>query len=689
MDGGYAMTGRIEDVQGTSSLWLLKVDRDGGLQFSANPYEGNRGPTGYSLIQTDDGGYLIGGISHENGRQFGVTRTDDEGEEIWCQNYGGGSWDKCYAVIELKSGEFLLAGETRSFGAGDFDGYLIKIDGDGEVLWAHTYGTEIYEGFRAVRELDGGAVAAGRIGPYNDYWLVRVDEDGEEVWSQSYGNENVSEGFGDMTSCREGGFILCGYVRNGNEAGFVYLVRVSSDGDIFWEARHETYQNNPNICGITQLWDNGYVIVGGSTFFMRVDAAGNLMWSGYANAPGSCYLMSVVPTPEGGMIAAGSTIIHGNENPSNEALLINLIPDRSPPQIVGMIPDNPEFSILRGDSVFFDVDVIDLQEDSILYVWQLDDEEVSTDTSVVISFPELGDCIVKCIVSDGDLSDSCAWLVHVCEFYITGYSPDSLDMTIRRGSSIDFALDIAAVEDIELNYLWILTDRNRRREEVGETDSITVNFDLAGDFQLEGFVWRGEESDNVNWSIHVRSAIWYWWPREDSLTVPVDTTLLFAITPFNPDSESLEYLWMLDGDTINFEQEIEILFEEMGLHEVVAYVHDGCEADTIRWEVTVIPSVGAPEPNAGLLPTEPTLYPLVPNPFNSQVQISFYLPNIEFVKLTVFDLNGRNVNNLTSSILPRGRHKYKWNATNFSTGVYLIGLETNSTRITRKVVFVK
>jgi len=694
-DGGYACCGMTYSQQNSSDFWLLKTDDRGELEFSHayTEMEGGVGEKGNSLIQTDDGGYVIGGHSRTNGWDMLVVRTDEVGEQIWMNRYGGDDWEECNAVIELKNGNFLLAGVTSSFGAGEYDGWLVCIDGDGDVIWDATHGTDQRESFYAMREVNDGVMVAGRRWQHRgdrDYWLVRVDEEGEMIWERTYGSANIREDLMDMTSCRNGGFILAGWSIN----YLPFIVRVNMQGEVLWDGYYEDDNINvgPNCGSIAQLTDNGFAYAawgnGGITIVLRLDSAGNFQWRYYSNygADGSSFFRSVLAVPDGGIIAGGSL---WTREDNDEGLLVQLHPDRSPPHIISYVPDSLEFTVLQNDTVDFSVQAIDVQGDSILYFWTMDGDSSGTDSSTSIVFPEIGDFTVRCVVSDGELADSVQWLVHVCEFYITGYSPDSLNMTVRRNSSIDFTLDIAAIEDIELNYLWTLTDRNQRREEVGETDSVSVCFDLTGDYWLKGFVWRGEESDEVNWNIHVRSAVWYWWPREDSLTVSVDSTILFAITPFNPDSDSLEYLWMLDGDTIDFEQEIEILFEEMGLHEVVAYVNDGREADTIYWNVNVIPLESTPELSGIITPQTPVLFSPVPNPVNSYATISYFLPVQGRISLKVYSTSGQSVSTLFEGWRTPGTFHCGLRAGDLPAGIYLVSLEINNMVKTRKLVVVK
>ena len=61
------------------------------------------------------------------------------------------------------------------------------------------------------------------------------------------------------------------------------------------------------------------------------------------------------------------------------------------------------------------------------------------------------------------------------------------------------------------------------------------------------------------------------------------------------------------------------------------------------------------------LPTQYRLRPNFPNPFNPSTNISFALPKDDFVSLTVFDLNGRQIKTLVNSKLAAGIHSFSWN----------------------------
>jgi hypothetical protein len=83
------------------------------------------------------------------------------------------------------------------------------------------------------------------------------------------------------------------------------------------------------------------------------------------------------------------------------------------------------------------------------------------------------------------------------------------------------------------------------------------------------------------------------------------------------------------------------------------------------------------------------LYNGIPNPFNPTTQIRYFLPRRAFVRLTVFDVLGRRIEELVSSVQESGDHVVEWNAASQSSGVYFCHLQADGFNGARKVVLVK
>jgi len=122
-DGGYVFAGYLAD-----DAWLVKTDSYGTEQWNKT-YGGIYGDSAKSLIKTSDSGYIFAGYTNSYGfgkPDFWVVRTDSNGTELWNKTYGGTSFDYANAVQKTSDGGYIIAGSTRSYGAGSYDAWLIK-----------------------------------------------------------------------------------------------------------------------------------------------------------------------------------------------------------------------------------------------------------------------------------------------------------------------------------------------------------------------------------------------------------------------------------------------------------------------------------------------------------------------------------------------------------------------------------
>jgi hypothetical protein len=102
----------------------------------AKTYGGTDDDRAYSVQQTSDGGYIVAGRT----RSFGagnddilLIKTDEKGNVEWAKTYGGTNVDWAYSVQQTTDGGYIVAGRTRSFGLGGYDIFLIKTDASGNI----------------------------------------------------------------------------------------------------------------------------------------------------------------------------------------------------------------------------------------------------------------------------------------------------------------------------------------------------------------------------------------------------------------------------------------------------------------------------------------------------------------------------------------------------------------------------
>ncbi|MBM3327374.1 MAG: T9SS type A sorting domain-containing protein, partial [Calditrichaeota bacterium] len=83
------------------------------------------------------------------------------------------------------------------------------------------------------------------------------------------------------------------------------------------------------------------------------------------------------------------------------------------------------------------------------------------------------------------------------------------------------------------------------------------------------------------------------------------------------------------------------------------------------------------------------LYPVHPNPFNQLVQICYTLPAESDIRLTIYDLNGRLVEQLASERKDAGRYTLSWTAKGIASGLYILRLESGKEVRNQKLMLIR
>lgn len=183
VDGGYALTGySIDPVDHSKDIWLVITDSEGNMDTETS-FGGRFNDDAYGMIRTSDDSYLMVGysIEEEDGDSDGfAVRTSADGDLVWEKTYGGDRDDIFQSVTEAEAGGYLLVGSTYSFGEGLMDGYMVRIDQDGNEIWSTTFGgNQTDEFLSAVATQSGYSLAGESISGFesNDCWLVQSDAD--------------------------------------------------------------------------------------------------------------------------------------------------------------------------------------------------------------------------------------------------------------------------------------------------------------------------------------------------------------------------------------------------------------------------------------------------------------------------------------------------------------------------------
>lgn len=248
-DGGYAITGytvtSLWDVEGHfKEVYLIKTDANGNEEWSQTFGAEEMTAIGYSLEQTDDGGFIIGGrigpgrkIQNNTSSDAYLIKTDESGAELWSQTYGGDYFDTGYSVQQTSDGGFILSGFMTGSNDVDLDVYLVKTDGIGTEEWSQTFGNaDTQDHGRSVQQTsDGGYIIGGTRDHLpgstgdSDMILIKTTGNGSEEWTQTFEGEAESEDLGYSVQQTEAGcYIFLGATSN-EGASDAYLIKTCAE----------------------------------------------------------------------------------------------------------------------------------------------------------------------------------------------------------------------------------------------------------------------------------------------------------------------------------------------------------------------------------------------------------------------------------------------------------------------------
>ncbi len=201
----------------------------------ARTYGGRSWDYAYSVVQAADGGFIVAGETNSFGAGYTdvyLVRTDAYGDTLWTAVLGGTSYDWGHSVAQTADGGFIVAGLTQSFGAGETDVYLIRTDAAGDTLWTKTYGGTAYDnGCSVAQTADGGYIVAGYTRSFGagryDVYLIRIDAAGDTLWIKTYGG-TISDFGNSVAQTSDGGYIVFGSTGSFAAGGSdVYLIRLT------------------------------------------------------------------------------------------------------------------------------------------------------------------------------------------------------------------------------------------------------------------------------------------------------------------------------------------------------------------------------------------------------------------------------------------------------------------------------
>lgn len=298
-DDGYIAVGRMRTAPWTTSLFIVKFSSDLNIIWSriygTEKDHSDEFNTLRHVSPSFENDLLTAGTSFSFGAgksDAWVVLMDAEGNIQTQTAYGGTGYDEAVFIHQTEDGNFLVAGNTSSYGEGGGDAWIFKLSPEGDILWNRTYGGDRLDAVHGASPTADGLLLVGEsYSPHeradSDVWVFAVGNEGNLLWSRIYGNDgnDKAEGVG---AADDGGFYLTGsFQEDGNTD--LLLLKLYPNGDVQWQkgfgSRDETQNPSKDIGrAVLPLLDGA--LFGGETssmgihqddmFLVRVDQNGNM-----------------------------------------------------------------------------------------------------------------------------------------------------------------------------------------------------------------------------------------------------------------------------------------------------------------------------------------------------------------------------------------------------------------------------
>jgi len=337
-DGGYIIVGEARSTDfGETGVCLLKIDSNGdeewmqifGFEWSGNTNIG----VGHSVIQTDDGGFIVTGATTTRDYNFDhdllLLKVTSDGSEEWRTviepNDNGSSSSRNgvgHSIRQALDGGYIISGSYYHYNWGD-KAWLLKVDLNGNVEWENTFDVQETDNwadnnilYDVINANGGGYIAVGQIDRNNEQekvWLVKVDENGVEVWNKDLDEYHNNAGY-SLSESTDGGYVIGAVL--GYQTG---IIKVDENGNEIYSSQFNTGEQVEKVCSIEGTSDNGFIIFSENTHqrqlnLIKTNTSGQMVWlKQFGDDDVSTEIGgSASQTTDGGFIITGGTTRFNN-----------------------------------------------------------------------------------------------------------------------------------------------------------------------------------------------------------------------------------------------------------------------------------------------------------------------------------------------------------------------------------------
>ena len=612
----------------------------------------------------------------------------------WQRTIGGTGDDQARSIIQTTNGGFIITGFTNSFGAGNYDFYIVKFNSSGTLQWSRTVGgTGDDQTQSIIKTTDAGYAVAGYTRPlgsdYSDFYIVKFDSGGSLQWNKTINRANYDYAF-SIIQTSDGGFTLAGVSATGGVfSSDMFIAKLNSAGTYQWSKTYGGSGDEPALSMI-QTADGGFVFAGYSNsyspfhvfYILKIDSTGTLQWCRLIGETGTgSVVYSIIQTTDGGFALAGGFTPTGTGNYDMYIVKLSSGGSLQWTRTVGGTGDDNANSIIQTTDAGFAV------------------------AGYTNSFGTGNyDMYIVKLNSSGTLQ----WSRTVGG---TGYdNANSIIQTTDAGFVIAGYTNSFGTGNYDMYIVKLDAGGNTCGNSTSPSSLSGISGTLSS--QTPAVITQNPTVTTPTYTTGTGGIL-------TTICSPLPPPAPNLVSPLNGSyyqTSTVRFTWYksLYAATYRLQVALDSQFTNL-------VVNDSTIADSTLlvinltvnkyywWRVNAKNSIGTSPYSAvwrfgtffvGLkefsseIPKEFKLYNNYPNPFNPSTKIRFDIPSLirrgaGVVLLKVYDILGHEITTLVNEQLKPGTYEVDWDGTNYPSGVYYYSLITQSFSQTKRMVLIK
>ena len=256
-----------------------------------------------------------------------MLQTDENGKEIDAETFAKGQQEEMRAMLKLADGGVAFIGTSQFHNEeeGRIEGsiWLLRLDKDKHVIVNKKWDVfdVLDEGIFLTSSPDGGFLIVGNIRSRgqgkSDIWVVKTDGQGNMIWEKTFGGKE--EDIATCVASVKNGYVITSYITTPEKKKKFRVMMCSQDGFIFWD-KTDTEANESQANFVLALKDGSVIVLGTEDIgngnedavVLKFNAKGKQLWKQKYGGTRKDIFYTVIEVKDG-FLLGGSTFSNRNE----------------------------------------------------------------------------------------------------------------------------------------------------------------------------------------------------------------------------------------------------------------------------------------------------------------------------------------------------------------------------------------